>query len=223
MNVSERGLKLIELFEGFSPTQYDDGTGTMTIGYGTTAADISPLPRYLTRQQAEDLLREKLARKYVPSIAALHIPLNQNQIDALASFVYNLGTGFLEPGYTMGRLLRARAYRAAADAMLQYDHVGGQVWQGLKVRRENERALFLRPMPRVDPLAVLLPHERKVVRAYDRYMKHPRWYPGRIAQARREMVQLRKAIWLAANRGRNPGWNKLNRAQRYHILLQRTT
>ena len=142
--ISATGLKMIEDFEGFSATQYNDGTGTMTIGFGTTSADVSPLPGRLTRSQAEQLLRTKLNAKYAPAVRALGVPLTQNQFDALCSFVYNLGPGVIDYGSHMGNLLRAKRFREAADLMLQFDHAGGQVMLGLQRRRAAERALFLR-------------------------------------------------------------------------------
>lgn len=58
MHTSENGLRLIEGFEAFRPYQYNDGAGVMTIGFGTTSADVSPLPTSLSRADAEQLLRE---------------------------------------------------------------------------------------------------------------------------------------------------------------------
>lgn len=142
--ISRNGINFIKGFEGFSATQYNDGTGTMTIGYGTTAADVRPLPTHLTESQASVLLATKLREKYLPSVLALKVPLTQNQLDALVSFTYNLGPGIIAKGTHMGDLLRSRQYKAAADLMLQYDHAGGQELAGLKRRREAERALFLK-------------------------------------------------------------------------------
>src|SRR2546423_225409 len=104
MHISGNGLRLIEGFEGFVSHRYDDGTGVITIGYGTTGADVSPLPTFLTRAQAEQLLREKLVRKYEPAVNGLGVPLNQNQFDALVSLVYNCGTGAMQ--WQIGRELR---------------------------------------------------------------------------------------------------------------------
>src|SRR5438270_4052202 len=88
-------VRMIEDFEGFRATQYDDGTGVMTIGYGTTSADVNPLPRQVTRQEADQLLRRMLREKYLPAIERLNLGLNVNQVGALLSFDYNLGSGFL--------------------------------------------------------------------------------------------------------------------------------
>jgi len=115
---------MIERFEGFVGHQYNDGTGVMTIGYGTTSADVSPLPRFLTQAQAEQLLREKLARKYEPAVNGLGVPLTQNQFDALISLVYNCGPGAMQ--WQIGTELRAQNYRSAADCFGRYVVAGGR-------------------------------------------------------------------------------------------------
>jgi lysozyme len=226
VNISKAGLALIESFEGFSATPYRDSVGVLTIGYGTTQADVDPLPTHLTQPQAEQLLARMVDRKYGAAINELGLPLNQHQFDATCSFTYNLGPGVLEPGYSFGRALRAHEWQAAADAMLAYDHAGGQVLPGLSRRRQEERALFLRPVA-VDPLAVLTPDERALVQRFDELRAHhPAWHPHAIAKVRAQLVAARKAIWLAANGrtpGTAPGWDIRQRRARYHLLLERTT
>jgi lysozyme len=140
---SARGLALIESFEGFSSTIYDDGTGVSTVGFGTTEADIKPLPNHITRGQAGQLLARKLAEKYEPAVNAVN-PANGDQADALFSFAYNLGPAAM--AWDVGRLTRSGNYRAAADAMLAYDHAGGRQLLGLTRRRQAERALYLTPV-----------------------------------------------------------------------------
>lgn len=143
--ISPAGVAFIKGFEGFVADQYDDGTGTMTIGYGTTAADVNPLPRHLTEHEAAALLKRKLEEKYCPAVRLMHLPFNQNQFDAVTSLVYNVGIGILGTQHDVGRLLRQKNWKAAADSFLEYDHAGGQVLAGLKRRREAERRLFLKP------------------------------------------------------------------------------
>lgn len=151
LSISENGLRLIEEFEGFRADQYNDGTGVMTIGYGTTSADINPLPQHVNQEEAEQLLKAELAEKYEPAVRAVGVPLNQNQFDALTSFVYNLGPGILSPQHTIGALLRARDYTGAANALLIYDDPGTNVTAGLLARRNAERKLFLTPPPPPPP------------------------------------------------------------------------
>ena len=198
--ISPNGLHLIEEFEGFSATQYNDGTGVMTIGFGTTSADVNPLPKEVTREEAEYMLKIELGEKYEPAINALNVPLNQNQYDALCSFVYNLGPGILEPQHTIGALLRARDYAGAANALLLYDDPGTNVTAGLRRRREAERTLFLTPPapppPPPDPhhyewfpvgpfeLAGRKLNERALVQEYDRLRVHPFLHRPRLSTVR---------------------------------------
>ena len=150
MHIDEAGLKLIEGFEGYSGVQYRDCVGVPTIGYGTTAADVNPLPKTCTRAQAEQWLRENITRQYEPPVNGLGVPLNQNQFDALVSLCYNCGPGAMQ--WQIGRDLRARNYTAAANDFMHYVYAGGQVIQGLVNRRAAERALFLHPAtPPVPP------------------------------------------------------------------------
>lgn len=146
MHTSEAGLKLIENFEGFVDHIYDDGTGVLTVGYGTTSADIHPLPTHVTRAQAEQLLVRELASKYEPAVNGVGVPLNQNQFDALVSLAYNCGPGIVSDAYQIGRDLRARNYSAASADFMHYVVAGGRVLQGLVNRRTAERSLFNKPV-----------------------------------------------------------------------------
>jgi lysozyme len=252
MHISENGLRMIERFEGFVDHQYNDGTGVMTIGYGTTSADISPLPRSLTQAQAEQLLRERLARKYEPAVNGLGVPLTQNQFDALMSLVYNCGPGAMQ--WQIGRDLRAQNYRAAADCFGRYVVAGGRVLAGLVARRAAERALFLTPdQPRSDPYALfpdavfrfsrrslanipavlstfqgdtLALNERATVRQYDSLVADH----GSQREIRRHglwLVVLRKRIWSVAHNplgsDGKPTWSVSHRGARWQQLARRTS
>jgi lysozyme len=145
VEVNAAGVELIKEFEGFRSAPYQDSVGVWTIGYGHTAG-VGPHSPDLTEAQAEKLLREDLDREYAPKVNALGLPLNQNQFDALVSFVYNLGPLYLEAGHTMGDALRAHNWTAAADSFTMYDEAGGHALPGLLRRREAEKALFLKPV-----------------------------------------------------------------------------
>lgn len=147
--ISKAGVDFIKEFEGFYGKQYNDGVGVMTIGYGTTAADISPLPKTMTEARASELLQQKLNSKYVPPVlkALAKVHPTQNMVDACASFSYNLGEGAFRgaPGFeTLTRALRKGDVQGIADAILLYDNPNDPaVHAGLKRRRKAERAMFL--------------------------------------------------------------------------------
>lgn len=234
MHISTAGLLLVEEFEGFSATPYQDSVGVWTIGFGTTGADVSPLPRFLSRRDAQDLLARKLAEKYEPSVNGLGVPLNQNQFDALVSLAYNVGPGVM--GWQIGRDLLARNYGAASADFMHYVYAGGQVLQGLVNRRNAERQLFDRPAgPPPDPhhyerypnqaflFGKLKVHERATVMEYDR--RYPFiGHAFRKAILRGHIRLLRDRTWSLAHRNQPPAWHDgRNLGWRWNRLNDRLT
>jgi len=228
MQISDSGLRLIERFEGFVSHPYWDPYGRVwTRGYGETegiGADSPPI----SQREAQQRLARLVGERYAPAVRAIE-GLNQNQFDALCSFVWNVGPGAIGPGTTLGRLLRAREWSQAADALLAYVHAGGQVLQGLVTRRQAERALFMGPVTHTNPLGALLGHERIAVETYDHLARHPRLHRHQLARLRQALVSGRKDIWQAAEHGvlpngqhTTPGWGVEHRKARYEILLSRT-
>lgn len=142
--LSRRGARLIQDFEGFRSKPYRDAVGVWTIGYGTTQR-IGPHSPPITRRQASDRLRRDVDDEYGAAVNALDLPLSQNQHDALVSFVYNVGPGAIGPSTGIGKALRARKWRTAADELLRWDKAGGRALPGLTRRRRAERKLFLTP------------------------------------------------------------------------------
>jgi lysozyme len=61
---------------------------------------------------------------------------------ALISFVFNLGPGVL-PGSQLLKALNSGHIHQAANLMLDYDHAGGVVVEGLRNRRKAERWMML--------------------------------------------------------------------------------
>lgn len=160
MRCSQNGLNFIAGWEGgrSSDGRFHAYLDTIavphieTIGFGQTRYKGGPVPAGLTWTLAEaeaDLARSLAEDGYEAAVNALGVTLNQNQFDALCSFVYNLGPGSMQ--WDVGRDIKAGNFQAAADAMLQYDHAGGVRILGLTRRREAERALFLKPVKKVDP------------------------------------------------------------------------
>lgn len=149
--VSTHGTNFIANFEGYIGHVYHDAVGIPTVGYGHTEhvpGNGIWLPHqkrrgFLTQGEALELLRHDLNQNYAPAVRALHLPLTQNQFDALTSFVYNVGVGGVGRGTGVGRLLRQHQYHAAANALLQWDKASGNVLEGLLRRREAERQMFL--------------------------------------------------------------------------------
>ena len=223
MDISSRGLRLIETFEGFRSAPYWDSYGRVwTRGFGETEG-IGPGSPHLTLAEAQARLKVLVERRYEFAIKDLRVDLNQNEFDALCSFVWNLGTGIFTGSLRYN--LQHRNFHAAASEMLQFDHAGGVVLEGLRIRRHDEVDLFLKPDVVPDPLAVLFPKERHVANSFELYMRHPHLHPHGIKVTREQLVVFRKEIWLAAERGHTikgavteRGWDTRDRRARYREL-----
>lgn len=139
MHTSQKGLDLIKSFEGLRLSAYRCPADIPTIGYGTTAG--VKMGDTITKERAEELLREDVKRfeGYVNRL--VKVPLTQGQFDALVSFVYNLGAGNLSSS-TLLRLLNAGDYAGAAAQFERWNKAGGKTLAGLVRRRAAERALF---------------------------------------------------------------------------------
>ena len=228
MQISQNGLRLIERFEGFISHPYWDPYGRVwTRGYGETEGIGADSPS-ISQGEAQQRLARLVDERYAPAVREI-AGLNQGQFDALCSFVWNVGPGAIGAPTRLGSLLRERAWEEAANAMLAYDHAGGQVLPGLVTRRQAERALFLEPVTQPNPLGVLTRGEQRRVEAYDHLRHRPHLHYHRLAQLREALVAGRKDIWQAAERGilpggqhTTPGWDLDHRKARYEILLSRT-
>ncbi len=144
MEVSKRGLALIQQFEGLRLSAYLDSADTPTIGYGSTRG-VS-LGDEITKTQALELLEADVERHADGVRRLVEVPLTQAQFDALTSFTFNLGIGALASSTLLDRL-NAGDYQGAGDELLRWVYVGNDRLRGLERRREAERAMFLEPEP----------------------------------------------------------------------------
>ena len=148
MRTSQSGIDLIKRFEGLELESYQDITGIWTIGYGHTGPEVGPDQR-ITTSEAEALLRHDLVSREKAVSRLTKVDINQNEFDALVSFVYNVG----ETAYsrsTARRRLNAENRIGAADALTWFNKatVNGVLREvlGLTRRRASEKALFLTPV-----------------------------------------------------------------------------
>lgn len=126
------GLRL----QAYLPTPND----VWTIGYGHTSTAKRGM--VITEEQAEALLRKDIAWVEDAINTKVVVPLNQNQYDALASLIYNIGAGAFSSS-TLLRLLNMGDYEGAANQFPRWNKQKGKVLKGLTRRREEERQLFL--------------------------------------------------------------------------------
>lgn len=141
MKISQQGIDLIKKWEGFRAKAYQDIVGVWTVGYGSTRVfgrKVQPSDS-LTETVAQAFLEKELEECAYPSLSGLE--LNQNQFDALCSFIYNLGaTNFNKS--TLKKKILAGDYVGASYEFIKWNKAGGRVVNGLTKRRLDESKLF---------------------------------------------------------------------------------
>lgn len=151
-NYSDKAVALIESYEGYMQYQYEDpvGSGNYYIGYGTNCAKDA-YPNGVTQAEAEQMLKDYLAKTAVTELnsflAANSVSLSQQQYDGLISLTYNMGGGWMNDGYRIGRYVKTGLanYTPAqiVDAMGVCAHQGQTVIDGLVNRRIREAQVML--------------------------------------------------------------------------------
>ena len=147
MTASDAALKLIEEGEGFRAEKYQLD-GNWYIGYGTQCG-ADEYPGGITQQEAELLLRGKIASyevKLNEFFARYGVTPTQGQFDALISFSYNFGTGWMSGTSDLVKIARGEKSATrleVAQAFGEWCHSGGEAMGNLAARRLQEAALFL--------------------------------------------------------------------------------
>jgi lysozyme len=143
---------LIKNFEGIYLNSYDDGTGRQTIGYGSiyNYDEKRPVRKgdVITEETAIRWLRKEMSSVIADIKKVVKVPINQNQLDSLTSFVYNLGIENFKAS-TMLKLLNQGADKAIVANQFQYWNkakIKGilTVMKGLTIRRKAEADLFIK-------------------------------------------------------------------------------
>lgn len=146
MKTSDKGLSLIQQFEGFRAKPYKCPAGVPTIGYGATyypdGRRVTMADKPVSEADATTMLRAMLTSYEAGVDRYVSVPLTQGQFDALVSFAYNLGLSALKSS-TLLRLLNLRDYAGAAAQFGRWNRAGGKVLPGLTRRREAERQMFV--------------------------------------------------------------------------------
>lgn len=139
MQISKEGLALIKKFEGCELEAYKCAADVWTIGYGSTKGVKEG--DSITQEEADDLLLHEMKEYegYIHDFVS--VDLNQNQFDALVSWVFNLGPTNLKAS-TLLKVLNAKDYEGVPAQIKRWNKAGGKVLQGLIRRREAESLLF---------------------------------------------------------------------------------
>jgi|TARA_R110000851_G_scaffold329761_1_gene501963 lysozyme len=139
MNISQEGLSLIKKFEGCELEAYKCAAGVWTIGFGS----IKGVKQgdTITQEEADNLLLHEMDEYEGYINDAVNVDLNQNQFDALVSWVFNLGPSNLSSSTLLTRI-NNKDWDDVPAQIKRWNKAGGKVLQGLIRRREAEALLF---------------------------------------------------------------------------------
>lgn len=147
MKLSTQGAALIKQREGCRLVVYDDGAGNLTAGIGHRLLPGSKLKAgdAITPSQRDTWFVADCSVAANAVNVLVDVPLNQDQFDALVSFVFNIGVDDFTTS-TLLKLLNQRDYTGAKAQFVRwhYIHVGGKKVSddGLLNRRLAEAAQF---------------------------------------------------------------------------------
>tara|TARA_R110000787_G_scaffold92383_1_gene194238 strand:+ start:433 stop:1215 length:783 start_codon:yes stop_codon:yes gene_type:complete len=128
---------IVKNFEGFKAEAYWD-TDHWSIGHGTRASGKNAT---ITLEQANIELSKELSKSRAAVIShqeKYNYDWSDNQVDALSSFVFNLGAGGLNQLTDDG----TRGDEIISQKILEYNTSNGKVLGGLTKRRQAEAKLF---------------------------------------------------------------------------------
>ena len=148
MKISNNGIELIKQFEGLSLKPYLDAVNIPTIGFGNTfyedGTKVTLKDKPITEQRATELLEFIANKTFSENInKVVKVPLNQNQFDALVSFAYNIGNKNFNWS-TLLKKLNLSDYEGTSLEFGRWNQAGGKILNGLVLRRQKEKELFLK-------------------------------------------------------------------------------
>jgi len=149
LNIDKVGLDLITQFEGCKLKPYNDVAGLKTIGVGHLIKPGENFDSGITKEKAMDLLKADCQDVVMAIHKNVSYPLNQNQFNALCSFLFNLGVAWIKKG-SVKEGLDAGKPDMVVEGFLKFSkaRIGGELKTvpGLLKRRQAEADLFMKPV-----------------------------------------------------------------------------
>jgi lysozyme len=149
MKLNKEGYDLIKLFEGLILKPYLCSAKVPTIGYGSTFYEnnkkvlMSDPP--ITKERAEELLKISADRFAAKVVNLVKKPITQNQLNALTSFAYNLGSGALASSTLLKKVNVNPNDLTIRNEFLRWNKANGVALKGLTNRRIKEADLYFTP------------------------------------------------------------------------------
>lgn len=145
MKASNFIINKLKEIENLSLKPYLDVAGYPTIGYGTrfyeNSEEVKITDPPISQERADSLLLEKINKIEKCINENVKTKLNQNQFDALISFIYNVGETAFKVS-TMRAKLNQNDIVGASNQFKRWVYSGGEIIKGLINRREFEEKLF---------------------------------------------------------------------------------
>lgn len=147
MKIGTEGINLIKEFEKCKLKAYLDSRNIPTIGWGNTFYEDGSkvkMGETITQERADELFvnilkdfEEKL-NSLVTSI------LNQNQFDAIMTFVYNIGQEAFSISTILKKINLNPNDPTIALEFMRWNKSAGRVLNGLTRRRQQEASLYFK-------------------------------------------------------------------------------
>jgi lysozyme len=175
LTTSKEGLEHITKWEGLVLKRYICPAGKPTIGVGHV---ILPGENYqeITKEQALEILAKDVERFESAVKKHITIPLNQNQFDALVSFIFNTGEGGLV-NTGVQRAVNSGFFASVPAKLEEWSkfRVDGvlKVNKGLLNRRKSEAQLFMKPVdvPSCVPPKMTMWTKESLMKAQEKLLK----------------------------------------------------
>lgn len=125
MKMSNKGLVELAGHEGICLSKYRDSVGVWTIGVGATRTEIPdlakwPLNKKITVQEAINLFKKSIVRYENALNKHLKRPIKQTEFDALCSWCYNVGTGWVRKATVIRLINQGVKGQRLYDALMMY-------------------------------------------------------------------------------------------------------
>ena len=139
MTTTEILLQKVMEMEGCKLEAYQDAAGVPTIGYGHTK-NVRMGDR-ITQYWAKEMLREDIEEAEW-LVKELGVAKTEGQLDALVSFVFNLGIGRLKRSTLLKTIREGGSKAQITKEFKRWVYADGKLLPGLVKRREWEAKRF---------------------------------------------------------------------------------
>jgi len=146
MKLGKKGLALLKLWEqapkgGFASISYKCSAGKDTIGWGHVIKSTDKIKEPITLEQAEEILKNDIKWAEEAINKNVKVTITQNQFDALACFVFNIGA----TNFTLSTLLKfinEELWDKIPTQFMRWVYSNKVFIKGLENRRKAEVSLW---------------------------------------------------------------------------------